>query len=174
MSKYKVGDKVLLEAEVLNVNSDSNVIFPYYLGLKNDASYHCAEKDIECISKTYEDGLADAWELVKKLYKMRKDKLYTIFDTDYPLIRNLIDDFTPQEVITKIEAYEESKVIKVGDVVVNINQEKLLVTKTLDNGYFEGINEYGSVYTFRADDTWKKTGRHIDITSILEQIRGNE
>lgn len=62
---------------------------------------------------------------------------------------------------------------KVGDVVVMRGIEAIVTyihtnntaDVLLDNGYtgkYEPINQL------------KKTGRHIDISSLLEQIRGNE
>lgn len=179
MSKYKVGDKVLLEAEVLNVNSDSNVIFPYYLGLKNDASYHCAEKDIECISKTYEDGLNDAWELARKICGDGSNEgnydaktVCEIFG-GYTFAGLVLDTFTYQQALAKVAAHEENRAIKVGDVVEHFGKP-VVVTRVSECGtVVDGFGMGGFAKSYRVCEC-TKTGRHIDIEHLLEQVRGNE
>ena len=198
MSKYKVGDKFVVEIkEVLNdelpydtenlyrIDGFKTLVFDDY-GLDKLQKYDKYAENLErnhevlkIFEEKYNKGLNDAWELARKLVLSVSDGGISIKDfeiifgagLDY---KDILKIMTPQEALAKIEAYEKSQQIQVGDVVVNINQVKLLVTATLDNGHFEGINEYGSAYTFRADDSWKKTGRHIDIEHLLEQIRGDE
>ena len=71
----------------------------------------------ELISKTYSDGLNDAWELAKKIYyhnEMSRDLLLDVFGA---CNINTLFKRTPQELVEKLKAYEESKTIKVGDVL---------------------------------------------------------
>lgn len=123
--------------------------------------------------KGYDEGLNDAWELAQKCVDLEgrgedNELMFKIFNTVF--LKQLFNDNTPQEAFAKMKAYEDSK-IEVGDVVVHaVGNHPVLVTKVLDNNYFEGINEFGSVYSYRAGDEWKKTGKHIDIKSFLEQI----
>lgn len=197
--KYKVGDKFIVEIEEIyngdlakheehmhlhRIKGFNSLVLDEY-GLDRlqqinpklkieDIDDMLAEYDLK--KESYEKGLNDAWELAKKLADMSFQERADIFGYCRKgiVVPDILKDFTPQEALAKIEAYEKSQQIQVGDVVVNINQVKLLVTATLDNGHFEGINEYGSAYIFRADDSWKKTGKTVDISHLLEQIRGNE
>lgn len=125
--------------------------------------------------KTYEDGLNEAWAAAKKIV-LRKEHggllckdLERIFErepeweVEYSVFKNL----TPQEVIAKLEAYEAEKQIKVGDVVVG-NIFKGIVTG-ICNGrafimYDDGSSKEISI------DKCQKTGKHIDISSILAEI----
>lgn len=172
MSKYKVGDKVLLEAEVTKIEKD-NIPYPYGIRIAKGVEFMFGEE--EMISKTYEDGLNDAWELARKIrldvsvggYTL--SELKEIFDmSEYDVIKT----FTPQEALARIEAYEESKAIKVGDVVHHINSDEdaIVVCKCNDGRYKLMFGDF-DISTNKVSE-FTKTGRHIDISSLLEQIRG--
>ena len=73
--------------------------------------------------EAYNKGLEDAWECVKKLTVndylkdgYDSDELLKIFGTDN--IFCILKNYTPQEALAKLEAYEKEQAeIKVGDVV---------------------------------------------------------
>lgn len=118
--------------------------------------------------KTYEDGLNKAWEFVHKVSDISYKELSNIFGVS---MENpwgeLIDKHSASEAISKLEAYEAEKQIKVGDVVVG-NIFKGVVT-AICNGrafimYDDGSSKEISI------DKCQKTGKHIDISSILEEI----
>ena len=56
--------------------------------------------------KTYEDGLNEAWELVRRLKNeltpSERTKLFGYYSPD-----DVIDIYTPQEVIKRLEKYDE-------------------------------------------------------------------
>lgn len=168
MSKYKVGDKVLLEGEIVEMNNNHH--FPYKVKFINDAEEIFSENELSIISKTYSDGLADAWELARKVNAMSEDEFDKCFNFDW----QCTTDFTYQEVLAMVEAYEKEKEIKVGDVVTCFNDYKGVVLDCDDEQELVDVfSENGCVDGLVFSDV-KKTGRHIDISSILEQIRGNE
>lgn len=170
MSKYKVGDKVLLQGEVIKIEKD-NVPYPYGIRIANNAGLEFMFCEEEMIFKTYEDGLADAWELARKIEnKLDIPTAREIFDAYR--IADILDNFTPQEALAKIEAYEESNAIKVGDVVYADGVQGVVIDIISDEGCYI-YNENGCIEEHWFKDL-KKTGRHIDIEHLLEQIRGNE
>lgn len=178
MSKYKVGDKVLLQGEVIKIEKD-NVPYPYGIRIANNAGVEFMFCEEEMISKTYEQGLNDAWELARKIEnKLDIPTAREIFEAYR--IADILDNFTPQEALAKIEAYEESKAIKVGDVVRRIsgNEEYLIITEEEDDSVYEyGVIVLKSMTIDRITgdlSKFEKTGRHIDIEHLLKQIRGNE
>ena len=124
------------------------------------------------INEAYDKGLNDAWELIKKLTvnDYRKDgydsdELQRIFGTENLFC--ILKKYTPQEALSKLEAYEKEQAeIKVGDVV-EVNGYKFLVT-TVANDHINLIDSKG--ITTWTTSTCKKTGKHIDISKILEQI----
>jgi hypothetical protein len=205
MSKYKVGDKFIVEVkEVLNdelpydtenlyrIDGFKTLVFDDY-GLDKlqqinpqlkieDIDDMVAEYDLKKAS--YEKGLNDAWELAKKLILNVSDggyttsEIYKIFDTKNEC--DVLKYFTYQEALAKIEAYEESKAIKVGDVVRFKNSKtELLITSVARelNGIHIQTDECGKVGEVNSGICRKdveKTGKHLDIEHLLEQIRGNE
>ena len=107
MSKYKSGDYVLLEGKL-----DKEYNGHYQICI--NGQYVLVEKD--CVYnnfKTYEQGLQDAWELARKIDNMLLDE----YDKCFGLGLQYITNFTYQEALAKIEAYEMSQQIQVGDVV---------------------------------------------------------
>ena len=127
----------------------------------------------------YNKGLNDAWELVKKIVlKAEKGGLnYNDFKNIFGVgdYVSVLEEFTPQEALAKLKAYEEAQ-IEVGDVVAwtdfaddTFNGVVLDFKDNTDNEVVV-FNENGCVDVWKIADC-KKTGKHIDIQSILEQIR---
>lgn len=84
---------------------------------------------------------------------------------------------TPIEAMAKLEAYEKERAerVKVGDVVKIIGTEAEYVVTKIDThhcvNYFGGIDKSGKWFI---QSNVKKTGKHIDIQSALEQIGGSD
>lgn len=114
------------------------------------------------------NGMETAWEFVQKLCDMNCKETKNIFCVSeglYDVTRN----FTPQEALAKLKAYEEQSKIEVGDVVEMPNGNKCVVTVVRD-GFAGGVSENGwGFYDISLCDL-KKTDKHIDIKSILESI----
>lgn len=117
------------------------------------------------VENAYKQGLNDAWELVKKLRYLGSQKCKEIFGYEFSI--DIIEHFTPQEALAKLKAYEER--IEVGDVIQLENGHLMCVTIT-DQGHMCGIDEIGRVYIDCDIKEHKKTGKHIDIKSILDSI----
>ncbi len=124
----------------------------------------------------YNRGLNDAWELAKKITLtvgdggIGENKLKELFD--YSSIKRasywIFKEFTPQEALAKLEAYEKEQEIKVGDIVFNDStMEEGVVTYIKDGEVFMLYNDGSCGNT---DGTLTKTGKHIDISALLEKI----
>lgn len=186
------------EEELKNICSIPSAVERLYKGIENQLKvrmndtemaiicemammYLDSLKDKEAADKeAYNKGLNDAWELAKKLwlpsnrgglpyYEVKK-----IFECDYYTIA---ENYTPQEAIAKLEAYEkEQNEIKVGDVVEATD---------LFGDVFKGIvldfkdgaeNEVFVLYENGCVDVWeiadcKKTGKHIHIQTLLDELK---
>lgn len=57
----------------------------------------------------YTNGLNDAWELAKKIYRMSEKERYEVFGVPVAFTYDILCEFTAQEVLTKIEEYEKRK-----------------------------------------------------------------
>lgn len=130
------------------------------------------EPSCDDVKAAYDQGMLDAWELAKKCVHLEgcgedNELMYKIFNTVF--IKQLFDDNTPQEALAKLKAYEEaqSKVV-VGDVVKdNYNDTAVVLDET--ESYYSVFTRGGCVQEW-SKDICKKTGKHLDISSILEQI----
>lgn len=128
-------------------------------------------------SEAYNKGLEDAWKSTIKMHDMTLEELKLIFGEDgytwtkSEFIEVIIKRHTPQEVLMKLEAYKKEQEIKVGDVVEGIEADVMgvVVGKIFkDTAYI--LFRDGSAGLQELKD-FKKTGKHIDISSILEQIK---
>ena len=114
---YKVGDEVSVKGEITKVCESGVVVKAHYFG---EAYFDRSNMDL--IGKTYEQGLADAWELAKKIRVQPRDggipnsELEEIFGTTF--IDTIFKNNTCAEALAKIEAYEKEKEIKVKDIVI--------------------------------------------------------
>lgn len=122
----------------------------------------------------YNKGLNDAWMLATKIcddmgIHERENAFGYKYETD------VMKCITPQKAIAMLKAYEEAQKIEVGDVVVwadfadDVFNGVVLDFKDSTDNEVVVFDENGCVEVWKIADC-KKTGKHIDIQSILEQI----
>ena len=129
-----------------------------------------AEPSCDDVKAAYEQGMNDAWELICKINKLSLEESEKVYGERFQYITDIIENITPQEAIEKLKAYEESK-IKVGDVVeADGHYQKMVVTQVIENKAY-WFDSTGQVGCYEKEFV-KKTGKHIDIQSIFEQIGG--
>lgn len=123
------------------------------------------------VEKAYNKGLNDAWELARKIFTTDCATLQKVFghsDEGQIIMTN-----EPQEALAKLEAYEkEQNEIKVGDIVYNDDTMEEGVVTHIDNDEVFMLYDDGSCGNTYGNLT--KTGKHIDIQSVLEQIGGSD
>ena len=87
----------------------------------------------------------------------------------------IMEKYTYTEAAAKVAEWERKKEeICVGDVVrfKSNNRVEFCVTDILDDSFLYGISAEGDVYADRDIKLFEKTGRHIDVESMLAQISG--
>lgn len=128
----------------------------------------------------YIKGLQDAWELMRKIIEMYSGSCKGILGTYFSpinegsknLLLNVINMNTPKEALAKLKAYEETQEIKVGDVVCcEVSNVIGVVMRKSNDEYCHILFGDGSTGQHKINN-FKKTGKHIDIESLLGQIRG--
>lgn len=163
---YKVGDVVLVNGTVENVEDYGAVVYVCGMG---KAFFN--KKELIPADKTYTKGLADAWELAKKIVLSEKEggfsykqlgEIFGVGDCRFPM-----NTFTAEEALAKIEAYEKEMEIKVGDVVLDDGDKGIVTRSTHNCVYILWFD--GSSGTYEPSEL-KKTDLHIDIESLLRQI----
>lgn len=132
-------------------------------------------KCIQNTEKTYNEGLEDGrnevWELAKKLVLLDSSIGWEIFGTCRVL--EVLENFTPQEALAKLEAYEKEQAeIKVGDVVEHTDNSKAVVL-SIDGKVLRVLTDLHNAENWHINNVIK-TGKHIDIQSVLEQINGGK
>lgn len=167
---FKVGDEVFIKGAITNVHEGTD--YPYYVACDYSCINWVSEDEIIPADKTYTQGFADAWELAKKIcYEPKKGgfsnaELMEIFGT--VIIEEIYDRFTVEEALAEISEYEEKNEINVGDVVEGLSGYKAVVT-VIGSDRIQVMFDDGS-HTEWNPKAIKKTGKHIDIESLLRQI----
>lgn len=125
----------------------------------------------------YDKGMKDAWELAKRVVCSPE----SVENAQIFLGKNIVGierktlliqffELTPQEALAKLKAYEEEQ-IEEGDVVIykESGEKAVVVRKEGYNSMFNVLRDSGGFEKW-TEDKVKKTGKHIDIQSILEKI----
>ena len=128
-------------------------------------------------NQAFNQGAETAWELARKINDM------DIYDTEEIFIEagafhlgNVLENYTYSEAAAKVAEWEKAKEeIKVGDVLEDIydSNVKCTVTNLYPSNMAYLVFDDGTAGMHKLD-TFKKTGRHMDIDSFLKQIRGEE
>ena len=193
MSKYKVGDKFILEVgEVygakmpLGAETDSPVTLYKAKGF-NSLVFDAKELDklekyegktaTELEDAAFEqgvnEGLEMAWKWIRKIGRMSSEDMDKVFGKKFFYTTDIIENMTPQEVLAKLEAYEKEQAeIKVGDVIESGNKKGIALQVYEFSGYTK-VNillQDGEIEMADYTYDWKKTGKHIDIAGILEEL----
>lgn len=184
MSKYKVGDEFVVEIKEVLESSKGTLYRSEFSTLTFDDYVLDKLQKVEGeqipYNEAYNKGLEDVWKLVNKIHEMGYGNVIEVFPEINGLIGceivNIVEKYTPQEALAKLEAYEKEQTeIKVGDVVECINDDTKAVV--MDNGsqtfLWQVFTENGCIELWKECE-FVKTGKHIDIQSVLQQIGGAE
>ena len=184
MNKYNVGDKFIIEISKNDTNELDTT--EYYITngsrvyekeeLDRLQKYNEVKERLELIdelkmdeyNKGLEDGRNEVWELADKLNNMPMQDIIDIYGFNVDRC-SVYSKITPQEALAKLEAYE--KKIEVGDVVRLKGSDKEYVVTTIDEDrcseIYCGVSKDGRWFS---QCNVEKTGKHIDIQSVLQQI----
>lgn len=166
--KYKVGDKFLQEIEVARIVENDQC--PYKM-LPDGGGW--SEMALDDLRRPDDMTAEEAWETAKKILLYPQHGGFNAAELEEIFGRTEhLWEFSPQEAKAKIEDWEAKREIKVGDIVKTEDDEKAIVLDVKPNT-FDVWTEGGCAEEwYRSKVT--KTGRHIDIQGLLEQIGGAE
>ena len=163
---FKVGDEVWVKGVITNDEDYGAVVLVDGMG---KAFFN--KKELIPADKTYEQGLADAWELAKKICALKNADFDKVFGCIY--FADVFCNFTYEKAFAKIEAYEKEKEIKVGDELVHGEGclKTTFIVTFVDKNRIEGIEKSGHPCSFSLPHKYfEKTNKHIDIESLLKKI----
>lgn len=126
----------------------------------------------EMIQQAMENALAsveaETGMTIKQCVDKQKERIPV-----YYIDKEVFSAVDADEALAKLEAYEKEKEIKVGDVVESIYSGRLgVITQIKENGKFVLFMD-GMAGELAHNDI-KKTGKHIDISELLQKIGGAE
>ena len=188
MSKYKVGDKFIIEIK-------HGIVDPLYgaryfikgfntlvfddNGLDKLERFDADAKVNADYNSGYEDGMHDAWECARKIVLLKDDGGIPTSDYKEALRTqkfeyDIFKDMPVSEVLSKLKEYEAKQAeIKVGDELQNKIGERFVVIGLNDDGEsVQVLSDKGKLYLRVYKMYVTKTGRHFPIEDILEQMRG--
>ena len=176
MSKYKVGDKVVMEiTDKVEVMEEPNYILSDATVVNQGYIDKAAEPLSTYIEQARAEGQNEAWELAKKIVLQpinggyKRSEFEEIFGCGY--ISDIFEKYTYPEAATKVSQWEKAKEeIKVGDVVSHEEKYGVVISEGII--CFRGFTDDGTPFEWYKERC-TKTGRHIDIDSFLKQIGGN-
>lgn len=116
----------------------------------------------------YNKGLNDAWKVFAHVQSgnLSISQIKEVWGIDELEFANCFTEiFTPQEALAKLKAYESK--IEVGDVVTYAGEKGLVLD--IKGSKVVVLTDDGYVQEWYECDV-EKTGKHIDIQNILEQI----
>lgn len=186
MSRYNIGDTIIIDGKEGTVIDEGTMMecnLPcqtYQIRFENNpglpdysAWYRASELPLKenHDSEDYQKGLTDAWNLIKRLFSesYARDDLEAIFGVSS--VNSVIRTYTVEETMQKIKEYEQ-KQIHVNDIVrfmIPDGERNGIVTRINAHNIVTVISHDGSSYT-GSGDKFTKTGRQIDISSVLEEL----
>lgn len=178
---YKVGDEVLVKVRIHHIVNQKTDL-PYEVKAINNEKIEprtiwIREEDIQSDSPMTAE---EAWEIAKRIVGSITHRGYNVKELTeifgYSGYSTILESNTPQEAKEKIEAWEKSKEIHIGDEVELLSVN----TKGVVTSFVDGENTVrilcsdGNIIQCSKSLYIKKTGRYIDIQSVLNQIGGAE
>ena len=169
----KPTDRTVYSQNVIHIN-DANNFYPHkYISWSWIPEYAITKFSDLVIpedEKTYEDGLQDAWNVLKKAYEMDAEEYEKCFSLEGG---SGLMDLPPQEAFAKIKAYEQSKEISVDDVVFIADEPE-------DLGCVISVEDDGTAYVLWNDGSGghivrkylRKTGRNMRaVQKLLDELK---
>lgn len=180
MSKYKTGDKVVMEiTKGKTLLGTDYYLFNDGFGIRQGLVELNAEPLTTYTEQARAEGHSEAWELARKIAStaggLSSSELVEIFNAFLP--RDILSNNTYPEAAAKLVEWEKAKEeIKVGDIFQDNDGNNAIVTSIKGNTVYYMWDD-GDTRSGFAEDVKKhftKTGRHIDIDGFLKQIGGTE
>lgn len=139
----------------------------------------------ELLEAAYQDGLDDAWSMVRQMYsEMTIGTLRQIFNMQdvgtANIVMAILKTFDPAEVKKRLDAYEKEKEQKEKETIVpgdevkyRLSDRTFVVTK-VDGQFISGFSADGSQYGDKFSINWEKTGRHFDLSNLFQFMGGGD
>lgn len=124
----------------------------------------------DLLNQGYTKGINDCIEYIRKLFTITEGTRKKLFGCRE--IRYIIDKQDVQSIITKLKEYEELQKLKVGDVLKMFDHYCVVTKVDQEDEEFDILWNGGCTNTtqFSSLKNFTKTGKHIDVQKIFDQI----
>lgn len=133
--------------------------------------------DSQAIEDARKQGQDEVWELAKKLCFSAKSGGWTVEEMveifELSGVCEILKELTAQEAIKKVNDFERKKLeISVGDEIKDkVNSSIIETVVQVGRDFYYGITKDGNFSGITKSNA-VKTGRHFDIQSILDDMKG--
>lgn len=166
-------EKILKDFKICHLDDLNCTGCSYYCdGDCTDGIQKSLEKEVVELlenSKSYEDGMNDAWNVAKKFYEMTPTDSKDCFDV-IGIFKDVIQKFTAQQAKDAISAWENDKKIRVGDIITANDSDTKCIVVDMDDYNLYTLNENGKFDVILTVDA-KKTGKQINVDYFIKQIK---
>ena len=148
------------------------------IGIDIEAANEYFKKLPEDDSKSYEDGLKDAWEMMLKVSEMTMDERLECFgysEAHQTLPIQIIHDFTAKELAERLDAWQSTPTLKVGDVIMKAHSHEVGVIAEFDKTYKVIWKEMGTTCVYGPEDMMRhlKNGQYIKTDkNVADELQG--
>ena len=178
IQKYTVKiARLVMEKEGLKDENERLKAENEKMSVKIDAYELCGDQHEVEYNQAFNKGAETAWELARKIVIQNgysSYDLYEIFGSSD--LQHVLENYTYTEATAKVAEWEKAKKeVKVGDVLEGIYDSsiKCVATNLYPSNMAYLVFDDGTAGTHKLD-TFKKTGRRMDIDGFLKQIRGEQ
>ena len=141
---------------------------------------HYGDLQDTAYQKGLEEGKKAIWEAVRKVIHLPEGVVLDLFTDCYSSVCTVLQVFLKyegSEVIEKLKAYEEKQkaddCIEIGDEVIYNGTTKCIVVRPENDERYASLIDSDGIHYSADHGECKKTGRHFDISKILEDMRND-
>lgn len=169
--KYKVNDGVSINATIKLVHETNNLGNLFLIETPNGSQFWLKESEIapDVHDLSYNKGCNDTWDIICKLEGFTREQLFEIFG-NYDVCE-IVGLYSRAECAKRIEEWENR--IEVGDIVESSHGTAVVLdVRGREPLYSLLCSDCFAWVTGR--EGFRKTGRYIDIKSILKKEIGDD
>lgn len=171
------------EIDKQEIVGDANISYTYRSNGTNYGTDESVELKAEGEGqsmKTYEDGLNEAWELIRKLIISDYDGAYSAKDMrdiwKHGGFLSILKHFTAQQALEKLREYEKKVEIRVGDEIYSELTDSKAVVQRVDAWHrYQCFDDEGAQFVIDEqtfNSYWVKTGKNYpQVAEVLKQMQ---
>lgn len=174
--RFNIGDIVRVKGSVGIVDFIDLENEPRYRVSINGQEWWFSEDIMEPYAeKTYEQGLADAWELARRVIGHPSAGGYTMQELEdvfgIPCPASLLSELTIEEALAKLDEFERQQSLAPNMIVEDKEGIRALILDECGDDTFSVLTENGCVERWDREMCFSIREKTIDVSNLVQQIR---